>query len=71
LPKMYQDAAIKHGESYFDYHKEVLKFKTGQDYEFIRKLGKGKYSEVFESVDLTTNRTVVCKLIKPIKEEKI
>ena len=68
---MYADAAIKHGESYYDYWNEALHFKTGHDYEFIRKLGKGKYSEVFESVDLVTNWTVVVKLIKPIKEEKI
>ena len=36
-----------------------------ENYQLVRKLGRGKYSEVFEGVDIRTpNKKVVVKILK-------
>lgn len=35
------------------------------DYEIIKKLGRGKYSEVFEGINILNNQRVVIKVLKP------
>ena len=60
MPKDYSDV-----ESY-----EVL-FGPPDDYEFTRKIGRGRYSEVFRGVDLLKNEDVVVKIIKPVKKVKV
>ena len=34
------------------------------DYQIVRKLGRGKYSEVFEAVNITNNEKCVIKILK-------
>ena len=34
------------------------------DYQIVRKLGRGKYSEVFEAVNVTNNEKCVIKILK-------
>lgn len=41
------------------------------DYAITQKLGRGKYSEVFEAVHEPTKETVVLKVLKPVKRKKI
>ncbi|CAI0464862.1 unnamed protein product [Linum tenue] len=41
------------------------------DYEVVRKVGRGKYSEVFEGVNVTNNDKCVIKILKPVKKKKI
>jgi casein kinase II subunit alpha len=40
-----------------------------EDYEVIRKLGRGKYSEVYEGVNVTNDKKVVIKILKPGKKQ--
>jgi len=37
----------------------------------VRKLGRGKYSEVFEGVNVSNNEKCVIKILKPVKKKKI
>lgn len=37
----------------------------------IQKLGRGKYSEVYEAVCLKNNQKCVVKILKPVRTEKI
>lgn len=37
----------------------------------MRKLGDGKYSDVYDGVDPETGGRVVIKILKPIRENKI
>ncbi|XP_022752296.1 casein kinase II subunit alpha-4, chloroplastic-like [Durio zibethinus] len=47
-------------------------FKSEQDdYEVVRKVGGGKYSEVFEGVHCTDNEKCIIKILKPVKKNKI
>lgn len=34
------------------------------DYQLVRKLGRGKYSEVFEAININSNDRVVVKILK-------
>lgn len=40
-------------------------------YEICRKVGRGKYSEVFEGRHTETNERCVIKVLKPVKKKKI
>lgn len=40
-------------------------------YEVIRKIGRGKYSEVFEGLNKLNNNKCVVKVLKPIRKKKI
>lgn len=42
-----------------------------ENYECYHKLGRGKYSEVFQGYCKKNNNKVVIKVLKPVKSEKI
>ena len=45
--------------------KSFYVFCRQQDnYELVRKLGRGKYSEVFEAINITNDEKVVVKILK-------
>jgi len=70
-PKYYAEVNQKQKPDYYDY--ENLEFDTGKqdDYEVIKKIGRGKYSEVFEGVNVVNNQPCVIKILKPIRKSKI
>lgn len=41
------------------------------DYEILKRLGTGKYSQVYEGINIVADRNVVIKVIKPVKYKKI
>lgn len=45
---------------------------SAQDnYEIVRKVGRGKYSEVFEGINVVNGEKCVIKVLKPVKKKKI
>jgi len=58
-------------KSYWDYENFEIPWRGQDDYEVIRKIGRGKYSEVFEGVNSNTSSPCVIKILKPVKESKI
>ena len=42
----------------------IFYFRNQDDYQLVRKLGRGKYSEVFEAFNVTENKKVVIKILK-------
>jgi serine/threonine protein kinase len=42
-----------------------------EPYEVVRKIGRGKYSEVFEGLNILTNKPIVIKILKPVKKKKV
>ena len=75
MPKFYANAVHelkeKYGAQYGDYANSQVVFNWQDDYEFIEKIGRGRYSEVYKACDLLTNQTVVVKMLKPVKKEKV
>jgi casein kinase II subunit alpha len=41
------------------------------DYECFHKLGRGKYSEVYQGVNTQNREKCIIKILKPVKTEKI
>eukprot|EP01083_Nonionella_stella_P062992 163740_1 len=56
---------------YWDYENYKPVWSRCDDYQVIRKIGRGKYSEVFEGIDTRTNKLVIIKILKPVKRKKI
>jgi len=48
-----------------------MSFGKQSDYEIVRRLGRGKYSEVFEGVALALGQSCTIKVLKPVKQKKI
>lgn len=46
-------------------------FSDQDDYEVVRKVGRGKYSEVFEGINVNSNERCVIKILKPVKKKKV
>ena len=44
-----------------------LWFRAQDNYEIIKKIGRGKYSEVYEGINTLTNQRIVIKILKPGK----
>jgi serine/threonine protein kinase len=38
-----------------------------ENYEIIKKIGRGKYSEVYEGINTLNNERIVIKILKPGK----
>ena len=41
--------------------------RAQDNYEIIKKIGRGKYSEVYEGINTLTNQRIVIKILKPGK----
>ncbi len=48
----------------FFYIASCVLFSNQDDYQLVRKLGRGKYSEVFEAININSNDRVVVKILK-------
>lgn len=68
---MYANVNLEKPKEYWDYENYQCEWREQDDYEVMRKLGRGKYSEVFAGVNVTDNSPVVIKILKPVKKKKI
>ncbi|BGP18716.1 hypothetical protein JCM10213_009194 [Rhodosporidiobolus nylandii] len=71
VARVYADANAKLGESWWNYDDLTLRWGNQEQYEVTKRLGRGKYSEVFEGYDVVNKRLVVIKVLKPIKKQKV
>merc|ERR1712195_79865 len=68
---VYTDINEKKPKEYWDYDSLVVEWGQQDDYELIKKLGRGKYSEVFGGVNANNEEKCVVKILKPVKKRKI
>ncbi|KAF3526266.1 hypothetical protein F2Q69_00051516 [Brassica cretica] len=70
---VYTDVNVICPKEYWDYESvnvewgEVVWFSSVYD----RKVGKGKYSEVFEGINMNSNEKCIIKILKLVKKRKI
>ena len=50
---------------------DAFPYRNQDDYEVVRKVGRGKYSEVFEGVNTVNNQKCIIKILKPVKKKKV
>nr|BAG12775.1 putative casein kinase II alpha subunit [Sorogena stoianovitchae] len=71
LPRAYADVNKNMPPDYWDYDNFENEWGNQDDYEIIKKIGRGKYSDVFEGISAVTGQKVVIKILKPVKKRKI
>jgi len=70
-PKYYHDINLKVKSEQYDYENLEIEFGQLENYEVVRKIGRGKYSDAFEGINVLTGQKVVIKILKPIRKKKI
>jgi len=64
--RVYPDVNSHRSRDYWDYESHVVEWGNQEDYQLVKKLGRGKYSEVFEAINITNNEKCVVKILKVI-----
>ncbi len=70
-PKKYADVNLQKPNEYHNYENLDVIWGKQDDYEIVKKLGRGKYSEVYEGINNTNDQKTVIKILKPVKKKKI
>lgn len=68
---IYQEACETRPSSYSDYESLSVQWGDQESYEVVRKVGRGKYSEVFEGLNVLNSEKCIIKILKPVKKKKI
>jgi casein kinase II subunit alpha len=70
VARSYAEAAAQQPALYWN---DVCSIEWGnqEKYEVLQQLGKGKYGEVFEGVNLEDGGRCVVKIMRPVKEQRL
>ncbi|ORX43012.1 kinase-like protein [Hesseltinella vesiculosa] len=68
---VYANANLNHPTEYHDYEKLQIHWGIQDNYEICRRIGRGKYSEVFSGSNMRDGSHCVIKVLKPVKKKKI
>jgi len=71
VSRVYADICSKRPRDYSNYENFEITWGEQDDYEIVKKVGRGKYSEVFEGISVQSNERCVVKILKPVKKKKI
>ncbi|KNE69219.1 CMGC/CK2 protein kinase [Allomyces macrogynus ATCC 38327] len=71
VARVYADVNASMPQDYWDYDNLSVQWGSPDNYEIVRKVGRGKYSEVFEGINIITGQQCVIKVLKPVKKKKI
>ncbi|KAL5314683.1 hypothetical protein ACEPPN_017328 [Leptodophora sp. 'Broadleaf-Isolate-01'] len=71
MARVYADVNQQMPRSYWDYDSVNITWGILENYEVVRKIGRGKYSEVFEGINVINYHKCVVKVLKPVKKKKI
>ncbi|KAJ7901913.1 kinase-like domain-containing protein [Mycena olivaceomarginata] len=69
--RVHADVNAHLGKSWYDYENFHIDWKDPDRYEIVKRMGGGKYSEVFEGIDMVNNDRCVIKVLKPVAAKKI
>ena len=72
-PRVYARACADQPQNYSNYEELTVRWSDPASYSLVQRIGKGKYSEVFEAVKTEGEKesTCVIKVLKPVKKKKI
>ncbi|KAL6715787.1 Casein kinase II subunit alpha' [Lecanora helva] len=71
MARVYADVNQHMPKSYWEYDSVNITWGVMENYEVVRKIGRGKYSEVFEGINIVNYQKCVIKVLKPVKKKKI
>lgn len=71
VARTYADVNKHKPQEYWDYENHQIEWGEIRNYEIVSKIGRGKYSEVFQGVNILNDKACVIKVLKPVKMKKI
>jgi len=71
VSRVYADVNERLGSQWYEYDNLIVSWGAQEHYEIVRKVGRGKYSEVFEGVNIIHDEKCIIKVLKPVKKRKI
>jgi len=71
VSRIYANVNANRPQEYWDYENLRIQWGNQDHYETIRKVGRGKYSEVFEGYNIVNGQQCIIKILKPVKKKKI
>jgi casein kinase II subunit alpha len=71
VARVYRDVNSHLGPSWYEYDNLQVQWGSQDHYEIGRKVGRGKYSDVFEGMNVVTEGKCIMKVLKPVKENRI
>ncbi|KAF9819340.1 hypothetical protein IEO21_02228 [Rhodonia placenta] len=71
MARVYADVNARLGPAWYEYESLRIEWNVPDRYEITRRLGGGKYSEVFEAIDSSNEDACVIKVLKPVAKKKI
>ncbi|KAK9447278.1 kinase-like domain-containing protein [Limtongia smithiae] len=71
IARVYAQVNARMPASYSDYDAFQIQWGDIENYEIVKKVGRGKYSEVFEGVNIANQAKCIIKVLKPVKKKKI
>ena len=60
--RVYADVNVRRPREYWDYESLVVNWGDQEDYEVVKKIGRGKYSEVFDGYNVLNKQRCVVKV---------
>lgn len=69
--RVYADVNFNKSRDHWNYETHAIEWGTPDDYQLTRKMGRGKYSEVFEAINVVNNEKCVVKVLRPVRSRKI
>lgn len=69
--KVYTDVCLNRGLSYYDYESFPIEFNDPSKYKIVKKIGRGKYSDVYLGFKIDDEQVVVIKALKAVRRSKI
>jgi len=71
ISKIYSDACTSKPKSYYNYDEYQIDVGNIDNYRIIERIGRGRYSEVFKGMHVSSKSLVAIKVLKPVREKKI
>ncbi|KAL0248688.1 hypothetical protein GEMRC1_003922 [Eukaryota sp. GEM-RC1] len=71
IARVYPEVCTHRPREYWDYETMSIPWNSPDPYEIFTKIGRGKYSDVFQGFDTRTEEKVVIKVLKPVRKKKI
>ncbi|OAO13030.1 casein kinase 2, partial [Blastocystis sp. ATCC 50177/Nand II] len=71
VSRVYADVVSNMPPDYADYDSVNITWESPDRYQIVKKVGRGKYSEVFKGIDMQTGEPISIKYLKPVRFKKI
>lgn len=69
--RLYANVNLSKNQDYYDYENLKIDWGNQENYEVLKKIGRGKYADIFAGLNIVSNEKVIIKALRPIKKRKV